>query len=295
MHADGAQAAGAGGPTTRPAGPDSYLRQMGLSFRTDGSTATGTLACSPGLWPAGRRPRLGALAALADCVAGYRAVRDFDGAWLGTSELAVHGPFRDARDDVVAAAELLRRRRSGAVYEVTFGSGPDGPPLAEATVTLALLSRQGERKVPRNGGGARREAPEPLQSLGDLLELEETGAGDGGSQLRVTDGVRNSWGVVAGGIVTLVSEVEAERTAGLAEGRPCRVEGLGMHFLAPGRIGPIVARATLLTGSPSDGSAHLRVRIHDSGADDRLIATASATARPSGPREPVTAPEGRAR
>ncbi len=294
MHADGAQAAGPARPTTRPAGPDSYLRQMGLSFRTDGSSATGTLAFSPGLWPSGRRPRLGALAALADCVAGYRAVRDFDGAWLGTSELAVHGPFRDVRDDVVAAAELLRRRRSGAVYEVTFGSGPDGLPLAEATVTLALLSRQGERKIARNGGGARWEAPEPLESLGDLLELEESGAGDGGTRLRVTDGVRNSWGVVAGGIVTLLSEVEAERMAGLAEGRPCRVEGLGMHFLAPGRIGPIVARATLLTGAPSDGSAHLRVRIHDAGADHRLIAAASATARPSGPPETVTGPEGRA-
>ena len=86
-----------------------------------------------------------------------------------------------------------------------------------------------------------------------------------------------------GGIVTLLCEVEAERMAGLAAGRACRVEGLGMHFLSPGRIGPIVARATLLTDTPGEGSSHLRVRVHDAGAGDRLIAAASATARPSGP------------
>ena len=254
MHADGAQAAGAGGPTTRPAGPDSYLRQMGLSFRTDGSTATGTLACSPGLWPAGRRPRLGALAALADCVAGYRAVRDFDGAWLGTSELAVHGPFRDARDDVVAAAELLRRRRSGAVYEVTFGSGPDGPPLAEATVTLALLSRQGERKVPRNGGGARREAPEPLQSLGDLLELEETGAGDGGTQLARHR--RRPQLVGSGG---RRDRDPRERGGGRAHGRPGRgttVPGGGTGHALPR---PRPDRADRGPGDPADRFAERRV------------------------------------
>ena len=52
-----------------------------------------------------------------------------------------------------------RKRRSGAVYEVTFGSGPDGPPLAEATVTLALLSRQGNARSPATAaapGGRRR-------------------------------------------------------------------------------------------------------------------------------------------
>jgi acyl-coenzyme A thioesterase PaaI-like protein len=222
---------------------------------------------------------------LADCVSGYRAVRDFDGAWLGTSELAVHGPFREADDPVVARAELLRRRKSGAVYEVTMVSGPDAELLAEATVTMALLSRQGERKLPRVDGPFPRPVEEPLESLGDLVDLDEGGTGAGETRLTVTDAVRNSWGVVAGGIVTLLTEVEAERRAGMATGSPCRVDGLGMHFLAPGRSGPIIARATLLGDGWGDGSSHLRVRVHDAGDGDRLIAAASATARPIALRE----------
>lgn len=265
-----------------PMGPDSYLRQMGLSFRTDDGAATGTLPFSPALWSNDGRPRLSALGALADCVAGYRAVRDFDGAWLGTSELAVHGPFRAADADVDATAELLRRRRSGAVYEVVFHSGKSGTPLAEATVTLALLSRQGERKLPTTAG-RRPSAPcRPLTTIGELVTLEEDDEA-ALTRLEVTDTIRNSWGVVAGGMVTLLCECEAERAATAGAGRAQRVEGLGMHFLAPGRAGPLAARATLLSDPTATGMRYLRVRVVDQGADGRLLATASATVAPLTP------------
>lgn len=264
-------------------GPDTYIRQLGLSFTTEGGMSTGRLPWSPALRSASGRIRLGGLAVLADCVSGYRAVRDFEGAWIGTSELAIQGPFRQARAGVVATADLLRRRRTGAVYEVHFHDEGGGSPLAVATVTLGLLSRQGERKIPASiaGRAAEADAATALQSMDDLLPVERTADSDG-SALPIAEEIRNSWGVVSGGIISLLTEAEAERVAGLAAGGPCALEALGMHFLSPGRVGPIVARATLLSDRRHlPGAAeHLRVRIRDAGADDRLIATASATAAP---------------
>jgi acyl-coenzyme A thioesterase PaaI-like protein len=270
---------------------------MGLSFETAGGVSTARLPWTPALSSPSGRLRVGALAVLADCVSGYRAVRDFDGAWIGTSELAIHGPFRPTAGPVVATADLLRRRRTGAVYDVVVDGGdPGSPPVAVATVTLGLLSRQGERKVTEtitrqaDGAPASRAAP-PLRSVTDLLDVEGAGPGDSGLRLEIGGGVRNSWGVLAGGIISILCELEAERAAGAAYGAPCAVEALGMHFLAPGRVGPVVARATLLTpirsspggagtGHPHDVPAHLRVRVEDAGADHRLIATATATAVP---------------
>ena len=279
---DGAPA----GAVTGSMGPDTYIRQLGLSFSTEGGVSTGRLPWAPALRSANGWIRLGALAVLADCISGYRAIRDFEGAWIGTSELAIHGPFGEALAGVVATADLLRRRRTGAVYEVRFHNADGGSPLAVATVTLGLLSRQGERKVPAaiTGRSAVADAASALESLDDLLPVERPTDGHG-SALSIADEVRNSWGVVSGGIISLLTEAEAERVAGLAVGGPCSLEALGMHFLAPGRVGPIVARAALLSdGHRAHGTAaHLRVRIHDAGADNRLIATASATAAPAGP------------
>jgi acyl-coenzyme A thioesterase PaaI-like protein len=270
--------------------PDSYVRRMGLTFSTVDGRTCGRLPDSPALCSADGRLRLGAMAVLADCLSGYRALGDFEGAWVGTSDLAIHGPSQRAPGGVEAAAEILRKRRQGAVYEVAIRSGD--AQVAVAVITLGLLSRQGEPKVPSTitGQGAATGPPGALGSLEDLLALEPAADGEGTS-LRLDDGVRNSWGVVAGGVLALVVEAEAERVAGPLWPGPSAVEALGLHFLAPGRVGPIVARATLLapvrTGTPP-GAAHLRVRVHDAGADGRLVVAASATVVPSGVGSPVT-------
>ena len=268
-----------GGSAGGPRAADTYVGRMGLSFSTVDGRTSGRLPHSPALCSSGGRLRLGAMAVLADCLSGYRALGDFEGAWVGTSELAIHGPPPRTPGGVEATADLLGRRRRGAVYEVTVRVGDD--PVAVATVTLGLLSRQGEPKVPSTITG--KEPPDGppgnLGSLEDLLHLEPAGEG-GGTSLQLDDGVRNSWGVVAGGVLALVAEVEAERVANALWPVPCAVEALGLHFLAPGRVGPIVARATLLAPGRRDdptGATHLVVRMLDAGADGRLVASASAS------------------
>jgi acyl-coenzyme A thioesterase PaaI-like protein len=50
-----------------------------------------------------------------------------------------------------------------------------------------------------------------------------------------------------------------------------------MHFLSPGRVGPIVAVGELVG---SRGGDHLvRVSVRDRGADDRLLTLAALTVR----------------
>jgi acyl-coenzyme A thioesterase PaaI-like protein len=62
-------------------------------------------------------------------------------------------------------------------------------------------------------------------------------------------------------------------------GAPVVTTDVTMHYLAMGRAGPIRTRAHVLR---SAGEATLvRVELRDFGADDRLLAVATATARPS--------------
>ena len=48
-----------------------------------------------------------------------------------------------------------------------------------------------------------------------------------------------------------------------------------LHFLAPGRVGPVTARVTIV-GRRADGRL-VRVEVRDAGAGDRLMAVAVAT------------------
>ena len=133
--------------TPRPLG--SYIAQMGMHFASADGVTTGHLPVVGALCRAPGLVRIGALTVLADCVAGFDALSAFDMAWVGTSELAVHGPFRaTAASEIVATGRLLKRRRTGGVFEVAIhdadsASGTPERPLATATATLSLLSQQG--------------------------------------------------------------------------------------------------------------------------------------------------------
>ena len=276
----------AGTDTTTAEPPGSYIAQMGLRFEPGEGHTRARLDVIPALCRAPGLVRIGVLTVLADCVAGFDALSAFDMAWVGTSELAIAGPFCSAGSgEVVADARLLKRRRTGGVFSVTVrdaGPGPGGGPLASATATLSLLSQQPGTKlgsaIAQHPGAQGRAAP--AASLDELIRPEPVDGG--GLRLAITDNVRNSWQVLSGGIAALVAELAAESAAGAALGGAWLVDGLGLHFLAPGRLGPIEARAEVLSG-PGPGRApvaHLGVRLTDAGADGRLIVAASATARP---------------
>jgi uncharacterized protein (TIGR00369 family) len=99
--------------------------------------------------------------------------------------------------------------------------------------------------------------------------------------LRVSDLLRNPWGILHGGSVAVIADAAARSlVAGEATAGPTPdiiVTDIAIHYLSPGRVGPVVATAT------SAGRRHdehlVRVEIRDHGADDRLMSLAMATVR----------------
>jgi acyl-coenzyme A thioesterase PaaI-like protein len=274
------------GPTkTEPIG--SYIRQLGLSFSTADGVTQGRLPVHNRLFGAPGLPRIGVLTILADCVAGFDALSAFDMAWVGTSELGIHGPFAPMEgDEVVATGRLLKRRKNGGVFVVTLRDDEKketDPPLATATVTLSLLSQQAGTKLDSaiNKHIDELSSVQPLRTLADLIDPRMRN--DGTLELRLTDNVRNSWRVLSGGVSALLAELAAQRAADVALGGPSMVDGLALHFLAPGRVGPVQARAEVLSAQTNaeaiaPGKAHLSFSLTDAGADDREVVVGTATA-----------------
>ncbi len=67
-------------------------------------------------------------------------------------------------------------------------------------------------------------------------------------------------------MIDLASEV----TGSAALGGPVQPVGEMVRYLAPGRIGPVVAAPTVL--SVDEGRALIETRVLDKGADGRLVA-----------------------
>jgi uncharacterized protein (TIGR00369 family) len=95
--------------------------------------------------------------------------------------------------------------------------------------------------------------------------------------IELRDDLRNPWGILHGAVVASMVDLAAEHAVGALVGGPVVTTDIVLHFLAPGRVGPIVARATVL-GERADGHV-VRIEMLDRGAADRRISLAIVTAR----------------
>jgi acyl-coenzyme A thioesterase PaaI-like protein len=107
----------------------------------------------------------------------------------------------------------------------------------------------------------------------DLLEVRP--AAEGAVEVPLTDGVRNPWGILHGGVVAVAAE-EAVLRHPAATGRPPL--GMLVRYLAPNRVGPIRFVAELI-GADAAGAV-FRVRSHDTGAADRATSVTVLTLGP---------------
>ena len=96
--------------------------------------------------------------------------------------------------------------------------------------------------------------------------------GPGIVELDMVDNARNPWGILHGCLHTLLAE-DAARS--LVDGR---ITGVSIRFMAPVRVGPARAHATLLASS--GGSVTVRVEVRDPGAHGRLGSLALITVQP---------------
>jgi acyl-coenzyme A thioesterase PaaI-like protein len=240
------------------------LRELGFAVRLDGEGLSGTAEIAPEmLVPGSEHLRTSVLAMWVDTLCGLLAAQAATPAVPVTVELDVHLHRPSPATGLVhAVGTPVRRGRSLFVAEVRFADG-NGEPLAlgggsfvtspDPTVRLPSSLSIGEEPT----GGARLTVP-----LAERAGCERRSPGVAVLQ-RSEDGL-NSSRTVNGGLIALAAE---EAVLGLVPGRT--LCSLGLRYLHPVRVGPVVADATELGGLA-------RVELRDAGNGDRLSVLATA-------------------
>ena len=221
--------------------------------------------------------RAGAVAALGDCVGGLGSGLAALPGWVVTTNLVQRVATLDAVGPLGLKATILRAGRNAVVCSTQIrDEGRDGALVADGVLTSAILEFKGgapQHDRPFGMTTSRLGGDSGPQDLG-IVPLDATSVG-----LELVPDLRNPWGILHGGAIGLMADLAAAHTVTTATGRPSVTGDLVVHFMAPGRVGPmIVARAEPI-GTRPDGEV-LRVRIVDTGADDRLMCLAIATVRP---------------
>lgn len=240
------------------------LRELGFAVQLDGEGLSGTAEIVPEmLVPGTGHLRTSVLAMWVDTLCGLLAARAATPAVPVTVELDVHLHRPSPAAGVVhAAGRPMRQGRSLFVAEVRFTAG-NGEPLAigggsfvtspDPTVRLPPSLSIGEEPT----GGTRLTVP-----LAERAGCERRSPGV--AVLRRSEDGLNSSRTVNGGLIALAAE---EAVLGLVPGRT--LCSLGLRYLHPVRVGPVVAAATEIGGLA-------RVELHDAGNADRLSVLATA-------------------
>jgi acyl-coenzyme A thioesterase PaaI-like protein len=216
--------------------------------------------------------RAGVLLAIADHVGGLTAgLAALPDGWVVSTNLSMRTATLSHRGPMRLRTEVLRRGRAAVVVRVRVSDdGAAGALVADAVLTSAVLVPEGgppqwERPMAMSPP-AYAEAP----ALGDWLGVREV---DGRTlEMDLRDELRNPWGILHGAVVASLVDLAAVHAVGVPGAASTDAV---VHFLSPGRVGPVYARAEMC-GRRADGDV-VRVELHDRGADDRLMSVAVVT------------------
>jgi uncharacterized protein (TIGR00369 family) len=150
------------------------------------------------------------------------------------------------------------------IVQLAFFRDPDGNRLSLANAPPSPTSVMGDGDVER-------------LPFFDHLGLRWTDVRPTGVTIEVDirDDLRGPAGTLQGGVIATVVDVAAASTAAQGSAGLVATSEMTIHFLAPGRIGPVRAVGELLR-SRSGGGAAVEVRVYDAGNWDRLMAVALA-------------------
>jgi acyl-coenzyme A thioesterase PaaI-like protein len=262
--------------TEQPARPGDLPVLVGelpdLAFLTDGSG----------------HPTTGVLASAIDSIGGLACGLAVLPGWIVTTNLTLRrAPSaltgRQGTGPLTLRAQVMRRGRSAAVARVSTNDA-DGIEVATGWVTSAVLDP--EEGPPVLERPFRRtilpmtEDPAAAPRLEEYFGLQP-GSAPGEGWLDITAERRNSWGILfGGGVAVLIDAAATSAAAGIPVGRPAPdhvVTDLLIHYLSPGRVGPVVATTERLGAHGRDEM--VKVELRDTGADDRPLTTAVATVR----------------
>ncbi len=256
----------------------SLTQYLGLTLRETSEpgaahpTIEGDLARLDHMRAANGNVRAGALLTAADSSAGLCGGLAVLPGWVVTTNIMLHITSFEHVGPLRTCARVLRTGKKAVVTAMhIIDLGRDNALIADGVLTSAVLHPEGG---PPN-------YPRPLvidasthdswttEELPDFLAVRT----DGPSRLSIelNDRLRNPWGILHGGAIAALVDVAAEHTTGGV------TTDVVLHFLAPGRVGPVAATVEPI-GTRPDGTV-VRVEIRDSGADNRLIAISVVTCR----------------
>jgi acyl-coenzyme A thioesterase PaaI-like protein len=270
-------------PDSRFGDPDagrSVARYLGLTLEEIGEVREGA-ATVRGHAPAPEYLRapdgtiaMGALLGLADSVAGLCGGLAALPGWVVSTNLMLRAVHLDVVGPLALRADVLRAGRNAVVTSVSIrDSGAEDRLVADGALTSAILVPDGGPPV--YDRPLRLDAPTLDPSVTPKLAdfLGTRAVADGTLAVDVTEQLRNPWGILHGGATAALVDLAARHATG---GRA--TTDAVLHFLAPGRVGPVTASVTTV-GTRADGTL-VRAEVRDQGADDRLMAVAVATVAP---------------
>lgn len=247
---------------------DNLSAWFDMAARHDGDMSISTwVAVRPDLCGSDGAMRLAAMAFAVDSAVGMSAGFSVLPNWVVTSDMDLR-VFAEARvGPLRTEARPLRVGRSQALAEAwLYDEGQGDLLIGHATANHGVLS-------PENGapldvapvGVIQRQVDDWDASVARPSMLEWFGArlvGPGISEIELAGKVRNPWGILHGALHILLVE---ESARSLVDGR---VTHMSERFMAPARVGPVRATATVLGGVGS--LVTVRVEVRDLGADNRL-------------------------
>jgi uncharacterized protein (TIGR00369 family) len=237
--------------------------------------------------------QVGAAATLIDVLGGALTARAVHPDWIATAGLSLHMTACPSSDLVSAAGEVIRAGRTMVVIDVDIREHADNPEVPTRSIGTAMMTFS---RLPRRedtpafqldtgtpetfdfateGSGLDR----PYRDAAGVRVLDERA---GVAEIEMKNYVRNSVGVLQGGMIAVLADVAGEISARSAVHKPLTTRDLGIHYLSQGKRGPFQTRARVVC--TTDDTALSRVEVIDRGREDRLIAVVmnTAVANPSG-------------
>ena len=221
----------------------------------------------------------GTLLTLADSIGGMCAgLAELPKRWVVSTNLTLRVARPEAAGPIRLRTWILRKGRASVVNAVEMYDEADKEALV-ATAVLTSAALVPEFEPPAIDRPVVVSAPSPPRgdtSLRSVIGAYEVDAGPGADvalAMNVTDAIRNPWGIVHGGAIVLLMDAVVES----ALGGPVVAGDTVVHFLRPGRVGPVHAEARI-TGTRADGAV-LRITWRDAGAGGRTTALGSTVAR----------------
>jgi uncharacterized protein (TIGR00369 family) len=268
---------------SRFADPDagrSVARYLGLTLeevgeiREGAATVVGHAPAPAHLRAADGRIAMGALLGLADSVAGLCGGLAALPGWVVSTNLMLRAVDLAVVGPLALRADVLRAGRNAVVTSVSVrDAGADDRLLADGALTSAILVPDGGPPVYERPLVLTAPPVDPATTPALADYLGTTALDDDTLAIEVTEQLRNPWGILHGGVTAALVDL-----AGRHATRGTATTDTVLHFLAPGRVGPVTARVVQV-GNRADG-ALVRVEVRDRGAQDRLMAVAISTVAP---------------